>query len=107
MTHVEHIRKTYHITDTTYRKIMNLMDEVRSAIDGGKTYPLGVFERKMKELVVAPDDTPAYDHHMVEDVAEAFLLDERWEEVFLTLYKDEPAQKSFIEDWYANHYGKQ
>lgn len=103
MTNVERIRKTYHITDPTYKKVMDLMDEVRLALKNGENYYLGTFEQKMKELVVAPNGDPAYDYHMVEDVAEAFLQDGRWKEVFLTLYKDELSQKSFIEDWYANH----
>lgn len=105
MTNVEKMRKTFHITEETYGKIMDLMDEVRAALKAGKEYDLFTFERKMKQIVRAPAGDPEYDYHMVEEVAEAFLLDGRWEEVFLTLYKDELSQKSFIEDWYAKKYG--
>lgn len=105
MTYVEKMRETFHITEDTYKKIMDLMDEVRTEIDAGNEYSLFTFERKMKQIVRAPAGDPEYDYYMVREVAEAFLLDGRWEEVFLTLYKDEPSQKSFIEDWYAKKYG--
>ena len=105
MTNVEKMRETFHITEDTYKRIMDLMDEVRAALKTGKEYDLFTFERKMKQIVRAPAGAPEYDYHMVEEVAEAFLLDGRWEEVFLTLYTDEPSQKSFIEGWYAKKYG--
>ena len=106
MTNVEKMRKTYHVKEETYVKIMDLMDEVREALKAGKEYDLFLFEKKMKKIVQPPIGDPEYDHHMVEDVAKAFLLDERWEEVFLTLYKNEVSEKSFIEDWYAKKYGE-
>ena len=105
MTNIEQIRETYHITDEAFTKIMDLMDEARGAIDRGEEYSHFTFERKMKQLVVPPEAEPEYDHHMAENIADAFLKDGKWEEVFLTLYKDDPAHKTYIENWYAEKYG--
>lgn len=107
MNHIDQIKEAYHISDETLKKVMDLMDEVRGAIDRGEKYSLHTFERKMRRLVIPPVGEPEYDHHMVEDVAYAFLLEGKWEEVFLTLYKDELPHKTFIENWYAEKYGEQ
>lgn len=89
MAHIEQARETFHIDDKTFSKVMDLMDEARAAIKKGADYDKYIFEQKMRRIVVAPAGTPAYDHHMVIEIAEAFGLDGRWEEVYPTLYKDD------------------
>ncbi len=105
MTNIERVRKTYHITDETYTKIMDLMDEARAALKGGEDYDQYIFERKMRKIVVAPADEPEYDYHMVIEIVEAFGLDGRWEEVYPSLYKDDTAEKSSVAAYLEKKHG--
>ena len=105
MTHIEQARKTFHIDDKTFSKVMDLMDEARAAIKEGADYDNCIFERKMREIVVAPVGDPEYDYHMVIEIAEAFGLDGRWTEVYPTLYKDDITEKTSIECYYEQLHG--
>lgn len=101
--HVAVIRKSYNITDQLLKDINDLMQEVRTALDGGQEYDLYMFEQKMRAIVKAPEDMPEYDHHMVQDIARAFAEDGKWEEIYLTLYRDDPSEKNIIKDWENTH----
>lgn len=76
----------YKITRAQYRSIMDLMDEYRDLIDNGKDCSNGVFEQRMYEIL--PEHNG--DYHMCEEIAKNFMLDGRWEEVFMKLYGDMP-----------------
>lgn len=74
----------YKITRAQYRAIMDLMDEYRDLIDNGEKCSHYGFEQKMYEIL--PEHNGNY--HMCEEIAKNFMLDGRWEEVFMTLYGD-------------------
>ena len=97
MSHVDKVRKTYHITDQAYQSVEDLMKTAREALRNGEDYDHFMFEKDMKKIVKAPKGDPEYDYHMVIEVAQAFLLDRHWEEVYLQLYQNEGSEKAFIE----------
>lgn len=74
----------YKITRVQYRAIMDLMDEYRNLIDNGRACSHGSFEQRMYEIVPERNG----DYHMCEEIAKNFMLDGRWEEVFMKLYGD-------------------
>ena len=76
----------YKITRDQYRAIMDLMDEYRNLIDNGVKSSHNAFEQRMYEILPEHDG----DYHMCEEITKNFMLDGRWEEVFLTLYGDMP-----------------
>ena len=106
MTHVESVRKSYNINDNQYSRIMDIMDEAAAAIRQGREYTNHTLERNIIPVIKLSNPDKVIEHHAVEEIASAFLEDGKWEEVFLTLYKDEPSQKSYIESYYTEKYGK-
>ena len=72
----------YKITREQYRAIANLMDEYRALIDQGENCSHHVFEQRMYEILPERHG----DYHMCEEIAKNFMLDGRWEEVFMNLY---------------------
>lgn len=106
MTHVDSVRKSYNINDNQYSRIMDIMDEAAVAIRDGKEYTNYTLERNMIPVIKLSNPDKVIEHHAVEEITSAFLEDGKWVEVFLTLYKDEPSQKSYIESYYAEKYGK-
>lgn len=106
MTHVESVRKSYNINDNQYSRIMDIMDEAAAAIRNGEEYTNYKLERKMISVVKSSNPDKVIEYHAIQDIVSAFLEDGRWEEVFLTLYKDDPSQKSCIESYYKKKYGK-
>ncbi len=76
----------YGITRPQYKAIMDLMDQYRNMIDNGQDCSHGEFESKMYAIV--PDHHG--DYHMCEELAKGFMVEGRWEEVFMELYGDMP-----------------
>ena len=76
----------YKITRAEFRAIMDLMDEYRDLIDKGEKCSHHAFEQKMYKILPDHDG----DYHMCEEIAKNFMLDGRWEEVFIALYGDMP-----------------
>lgn len=76
----------YRITRTQFKAIMNLMDEYRDMIDNGKSCTNAEFEQRMYKIL--PEHNG--DYHLCEEIAKNFMLDGRWEEVFMNLYGNMP-----------------
>ena len=76
----------YRINRAQYDAIMNLMDEYRNMIEQGKDCSHSGFEQRIYEIL--PEHNGNY--HMCEELAKNFMLDGRWEEVFMNLYGDMP-----------------
>lgn len=102
-THIKQVQKEYHITEIQLKQIMDLMDSAREKLKLGIDYDSCMFERDMLAIVKNPEYQYMYDYHMVTDIAEAFAKDYRWEEVFLTLYKDDVTQKTTIDKLSEEH----
>ena len=82
----------YDIDREQYRKIMDVMDECRKRIDANEEVNHSVFETKIKEIV------PEYDYHFAELIAQVFMDDGRWEEVFPALYSNMAKYKGLNND---------
>ena len=76
----------YKITRAEFRDIMDLMDEYRDKIYNGEKCSHQVFEQEMYDILPDHDG----DYHMCEEITKNFMLDGRWEEVFMTLYGNMP-----------------
>lgn len=83
----------YDIDREQYRKIMDVMDEYRKHIDANEEVNHSVFETKIKKIV------PEYDYHFAELIAQVFMDDGRWEEVFPALYGNMAKYKGLNNDW--------
>lgn len=94
MSHLKEMQKTYHITDDQLNGIRDVLEEVRDATEHGRPYSYQQFEQKVLKIV--PYN---YSHHIAQDLAKAFLLDERYEAEIVALYENEASMKSLIEDW--------
>lgn len=102
MTYLKRAQKELHISDTALNRIMDVLDEVRETIDSGGEYTPQAFERKVLEIIPCdPTDPtgPRYDYHMVQDIAAAFLYDDRYTNEVIALYMDDSGMKSTIESW--------
>lgn len=88
---VDRVLFEYEITENEYKKIMDLMDEFRTKIDGGEKPSHGEFETKIYKLVPSRNA----DYHFCEYLARAFMEDNRWEEVFPVIYGELP-QYSYL-----------
>lgn len=80
---VDRLLYEYGITKKQYNQIMDLMDKYRTKIDAKEKVYHGSFEKEVYKI--APKHEANY--HFVEDLARAFWEDDRWEEVFDTLYR--------------------
>ena len=96
-THINQILYEYEVNQTQYNAIMDLMDEVRKELDEHRDYSRMTFEHRIKEIFSDKDD-PRRDYHFAEDIAQAFMEDGRWEEVFPALYGDKPKFKFYLEN---------
>lgn len=84
-THTNQVLYEYKVNRTQYNAIMDLMDDVRKELDNHRDYNHVTFEQRMREIFPDRDD-PRNDYHFAEDIAQAFMEDGRWEEVFQELY---------------------
>lgn len=96
-THINQILYEYEVNQSQYNAIMDLMDEVRKELDEHKEYSNVTFEQHMRSIFPERDD-PRNDYHFAEDVAQAFMEDGRWEEVFPALYGDMPKFKYYLDN---------
>ena len=96
-THINQILYEYGVDQSQYNAIMDLMDEVRKELDAHKKYNHATFEQRIKEIFPDCDD-PRHDYHFAEDIAQAFMEDGRWEEVFPALYGDMPKFKYYLDN---------
>lgn len=83
---VDRLLFEYEITQSEYRKIMDLMDQMRKKLDKQEEVSHGEFESNIYDIV----PTHKGDYHMCEYIARAFMDERRWEEVFPALYGDMP-----------------
>lgn len=105
MTNIEEVRKTYKIDDNQYKQILNVMEKVYSTIESKGVYSKGEFERRILNIVRTPEIEYKCDWHMVKEIAQAFLEDNMYIDVFLELYKNDISEKTFIDSWYEENYG--
>lgn len=82
----------YNISHQEYVKLMDLMDELRNTIEKGEKIHHGNFEQKVYEIIEKDGD-----YHFCESLAQSFMEDGRWEEVFPALYGDMPKYKYYME----------
>lgn len=82
----------YDIDREQYGKIMDLMDEYRKRIDANEKVSHSAFEAQIKKIV------PDYDYHFAELIAQVFMDDGRWEEVFPELYGNMAKYKGLNND---------
>lgn len=85
---VNDILYDYDIDGEQYRKIMDVMDEYRKRIDANEEVNHFVFETQIKKII------PDYDYHFAELIAQAFMDDGHWKEVFQVLYGSMTKYKS-------------
>lgn len=74
------------ITREEYQAIMDLMDKIRAWISNGLEVNNSDYEEHFYEIV--PEHHG--DYHLCENIAQAFMEEGRWEEVFPALYGDMP-----------------
>ena len=94
--HVNQVLYEYQVSQTQYSALMDLMDEVRAELDNHKEYTHGDFENRIKQIFPSHDD-PRNDYHFAEEIAQAFMEDGRWDEVFPALYGNETKFKYYME----------
>lgn len=95
-THVNQLLFEYEVNQNQYNSIMGLMDTVRKALDAHREFDHTEFEQRLKSIF--PEKDTRYDYHFAEDIAQAFMEDGRWEEVFPALYGDTPKFKCYLEN---------
>ena len=94
--HVNQVLYEYNVSQAEYSALMDLMDEVRTALDHHNEYTHGNFEARIKQIFPNRDD-PKNDYHFAEKIAQAFMEDGRWDEVFPALYGNEPKYRYYME----------
>ena len=72
------------LTEEQLKKLYNLMDGYRSSIGKGKEVSSALYETKVLEIV----DNKCLDYHFCESFARLLWEEQRYEEVFESLYKD-------------------
>ncbi len=82
----------YNITHNQYTRLMDLMDEFRKMIDNGEKVYHGNFETKVYRITGKDGD-----YHFCESLAQSFMEDGRWEEVFPALYGDMQKYAHYME----------
>lgn len=82
----------YNITHAQYVQLMDLMDELRKQIDNGEKVSHGSFETKVYGITGKDGD-----YHFCESLAQSFMEDGRWEEVFPALYGDMQKYAHYME----------
>lgn len=82
----------YNITHSQYTKLMDLMDNLRVTISNKIPVDHTSFEEKVYDILDKNGD-----YHFCESLAQSFMEDERWEEVFPALYGDMPKYKYYME----------
>lgn len=85
----------YNITRTQYQQFMNLMDDYRHMLDKGQEVNHGAFEARIYQIRGADGQG---DYHFCESLAQSFMEDGRWEEVFPALYGDMPKFQNYMEE---------
>ena len=81
---IDHFLYETKVTRSQYIALMNMMDKYRNMIDKGESVYHGTFEREVYELV----PQKAGDYHFCKSFTQLLAEDQRWEEVFSTLYGD-------------------
>lgn len=94
-THINQVLYEYEVNRDEYDKIMELMDSIREALENNQEYTHGKFEREMRNIFPNPEDIK-HDYHFAEAVAQAFMEDGRWEEVFPALYRELPKFREYL-----------
>lgn len=84
----------YNVTRSQYKKIMDIMDKYRGLIEKKEKVSHSTFEDEIYEIV----DQHKGNYHFVEFLTRAFMEEERWEEVFDTLYGNMPKYKGLKKD---------
>ena len=91
-TNISRLLFEYNISHQEYSELMDLMDEFRNNIEKGEKVHHGFFEQKVYGVVGKYGD-----YHFCESLAQSFMEDGRWEEVFPALYGDMPKYKYYME----------
>lgn len=82
------------VTREQYSKIMDLMDEYREKIDNGQTVNHHEFEQRIYDITGFNGL-----YHFCEGIAQAFMEDNRWPEVFIALYGGMDKYKNYVKDY--------
>lgn len=91
-TNISRLLFEYNITHSQYTQLMDLMDEFRKEVDKGDKVYHGTFETKVYAITGKDGD-----YHFCESLAQSFMEDGRWEEVFPALYGDMTKYKNYME----------
>ena len=95
-THVNQVLYDYEVNRKQYNEIMDLMDNVQEKLNNNKKYDSSMFENDLKKIFCDTSD-PKHDYHFAEEIAQAFMKDERWEKVFPKLYGNHKKYQYYIE----------
>lgn len=82
----------YNITHPQFTALMDLMDKFRKEIDNKNKVSHVSFEEKVYKITGNNGD-----YHFCESLAQAFMEDGRWEEVFPALYGNMPKYAYYME----------
>lgn len=82
----------YNMTNLQYKRLMDLMDGFRKEIDSKNEVYHGTFEQKVYAITGKEGD-----YHFCESLAQSFMEDGRWEEVFPALYGDMKKYEYYME----------
>lgn len=96
-TNTSQVLYDYEVNHEQYEAIMDLMDEIRKKLDAHENCSDTFFESRMKKIFPDPTD-PKHDYHFAEEIAQAFMEDGRWEEVFPALYGNEKKFQSYFDN---------
>lgn len=91
-TNISRLLFEYDINHSQYRMLMDLMDEFRENIENGKEAHHSTFEQRIYSIIGKDGD-----YHFCESLAQSFMEDGRWEEVFPALYGDMQKYKYYME----------
>lgn len=83
----------YNVTRNQHKALMDLFEEYREAIDKGNTVSNSSYESRIGEIL--PDHK--YDYHFAESIAKTLHEEERFEEVFETLYGNSPKFSNYLD----------
>ena len=94
MRNIDRLFIEYNITTVEQKQIMEVMDKYRNLIAEGEKVTHTQYENDIVAIfggdISAARHTPSIEYHFCGYVAKAFMEENRWEEVFHTVYGSFP-----------------